>query len=285
MHAEIVARLRCPVCQNALSELPGALGCPAGHRFDLARQGYVSLLAGRVPASPDTADMVSARASVLAGGVFRPVADALAAAALDLAPPDGFVVDVGAGTGYYLAVVLGLLPGRLGLAVDVSTPAIRRAARAHPRADAVAADTWHGLPLADGCADLVLNVFAPRNGAEFHRVLRSTGGLLVVTPRPDHLAGLEPPVAVDPTKAERLEATLGPWFRLARSAGYAYEVTLTRAEAHQLVAMGPSARHEPPDALARRLASLPDPLTATISVTLSHYTPLSPPDPPVSARS
>jgi len=38
--------------------------------------------------------------------------------------------------------------------------------------------------------------------------------------------------------------------------------------------MGPSARHEPPDALAQRLARLPDPLTATISVTLSHYAPL-----------
>jgi len=274
MLAEIVARLRCPVCRDALSEFPGGLGCPAGHRFDLARQGYVNLLAGRVPASPDTADMVSARSSVLAAGHFRPVADALAAAAVDLAPPDGLVVDVGAGTGYYLAAVLDRLPGHVGLALDVSTPAVRRAARAHPRADAVAADTWHGLPLADRSADLVLNVFAPRNGTEFHRVLRPSGGLLVVTPRLDHLAGLEPPVAVDPTKAERLDATLGAWFRLARSTGLEYEVTLSRADAHRLVAMGPSARHEPPDALAQRLARLPDPLTATISVTLSHYAPL-----------
>jgi 23S rRNA (guanine745-N1)-methyltransferase len=273
MHAEIVARLRCPVCREALSEFPGGLGCPAGHRFDLARQGYVNLLAGRVPASPDTTEMVSARSSVLAAGYFGPVADGLAAAAADLAPPDGFVADVGAGTGYYLAAVLDRLPGHLGLALDVSTPAVRRAARAHPRADAVAADTWHGLPLADGCADLVLNVFAPRNGAEFHRVLRPSGGLLVVTPRPDHLAGLEPPVAVDSAKAERLHAALGPWFRLAGQTEHAYEVTVSGADAHRLVAMGPSARHEPPDALARRLASLPDRLTATISVTLSHYTP------------
>jgi 23S rRNA (guanine745-N1)-methyltransferase len=276
MHAEIVARLRCPVCRDALSELPGALGCPAGHRFDLARQGYVNLLAGRVPASPDTADMVSARSSVLAAGHFRPVADLVATEAAGLAG-DGFVVDVGAGTGYYLAAVLDRLPGHLGLALDVSTPAVRRAARVHPRADAVAADTWHGLPLADGCVDLLLNVFAPRNGAEFHRVLRPSGGLLVVTPRPDHLAGLEPPVAVDPTKAERLEATLGPWFRLHRATECAYQVSLTRADAHRLVAMGPSARHEPPDALARRLAELPDPLTATISVTVSHYSPSSAP--------
>ena len=170
MHAEIVARLRCPVCREVLSELPGALGCRTGHRFDLARQGYVNLLAGRVPASPDTAEMVAARASVLGSGLFAPVANGLAAAAGPL-HDGGLVLDIGAGTGYYLAAVLDRLPSYLGLAVDVSTPAVRRAARSHPRADAVAADTWHGLPLADDCADVLLNVFAPRNGAEFHRVL------------------------------------------------------------------------------------------------------------------
>jgi 23S rRNA (guanine745-N1)-methyltransferase len=274
MHAEIVARLRCPVCQDGLSELPGALGCAAGHRFDLARQGYVNLLGGRVPASPDTAEMVSARADVLTAGLFEPVADGLARTAGGLAlTAGGLVVDVGAGTGYYLAAVLDRLPGHLGLALDVSTPALRRAARAHPRADAAAADAWHGLPLADGCADLLLNVFAPRNGAEFHRVLRPSGALLVVTPRPDHLAGLEPPVAVDPAKAERLEVNLGPWFRLEGFAEYGYEVSLTRADAHRLVAMGPSARHLSPASLGQRLAALPDPVAATVSVTLHHYSP------------
>jgi 23S rRNA (guanine745-N1)-methyltransferase len=272
MHADIVARLRCPVCRAGLAELPGALGCGQGHRYDLARQGYVNLLAGRVPASPDTAEMVAARASVLAAGHFAPVADALATSASRILPGNGLVVDVGAGTGYYLSAVLERLPGRLGLAVDVSTPALRRASRAHPRADAVAADAWHGLPLADGCADLVLDVFAPRNGAEFGRILRSGGVLLVVTPRPHHLATLEAPLTVDPDKHQRLEVTLGRWFGLEHSAEYAYEVSLSRKQAAALVAMGPSARHASPAAVAERLASLPEPIRATIAVTLRTYT-------------
>ena len=65
-------------------------------------------------------------------------------------------------------------PGRRaqGLAFDVTKPALRRAARAHPRVGAVLADTWGPLPLADGSADVLLNVFAPRNGPEMRRVLR-----------------------------------------------------------------------------------------------------------------
>ena len=36
--------------------------------------------------------------------------------------------------------------------------------------------------MADAAAGVLLNVFAPRNGAEFRRVLRADGVLLVVTP-------------------------------------------------------------------------------------------------------
>ena len=41
--------LRCPVCEQSLSRADRALRCPAGHTFDLARQGYANLTAGRVP--------------------------------------------------------------------------------------------------------------------------------------------------------------------------------------------------------------------------------------------
>ena len=54
---------------------------------------------------------------------------------------------------------------------------------------------------------VLLNVFAPRNGAEFHRVLRPDGVLLVVTPAADHLAELVDALGllrVDPDKADRV---------------------------------------------------------------------------------
>ena len=41
MDATAVALLACPVCAQHLGIVPGALRCPAGHSYDLARQGYL----------------------------------------------------------------------------------------------------------------------------------------------------------------------------------------------------------------------------------------------------
>jgi 23S rRNA (guanine745-N1)-methyltransferase len=274
MLAQIVRQLRCPLCAATLGQTGSALICVTGHSFDLARQGYVNLLAGRVPARVDTPAMVEARAAFLAAGHF----DGIATAVADEVPVDAtFVVDVGAGTGFYLRAVLDRLSSGYGLALDVSGPAVRRAARAHPRGAAAVGDAWRGLPLVDHGADAVINVFAPRNGAEFHRVLRPDGVLLVVTPRPDHLAELAGPLGlleVDPDKERRLEVTLGRWFRLESQTGYRYPLALTRTDAGHLAAMGPSAWHTAPAAIAAELATRPEPLAATASVTLHRYRPI-----------
>src|SRR6266516_6833069 len=199
MLAEIVARLRCPLCRQELADLGGSLRCPRGHSFDQAKQGYVQLTAGPVSHPGDSAEMVAARAGFLAAGHYSFIADALARAA----PDRGLAVDVGAGTGYHLGRVLDARPELVGLAVDVSKPALRRAAKAHPRAGAVLADAWRGLPVADHGAAVLLDVFAPRNGPEFARVLAPDGALLVVTPTARHLAELVEALAllrVDPAK-------------------------------------------------------------------------------------
>lgn len=187
------------------------------------------------------------------------------------------VVDVGAGTGRYLGAVLAALPDAVGLALDVSKPALRRAARAHPRAAAALADTWQRLPLADGAAAVLLNVFAPRNGPEFHRVLDRAGTLLVVTPAADHLEELVDTLRllrVDPDKADRTAATLGGHFTPVDSAVHRADLALTRTEVATLVGMGPSAWHTDPAALAGRLAELPEPVRVSVAVRLDAYRPL-----------
>ncbi|NHW87649.1 23S rRNA methyltransferase, partial [Escherichia coli] len=78
-------RLRCPVCHDSLTEVDTggsrALRCPRRHSFDIARQGYVNLLTGRVAHSGDTAGMIAARADFLSGGHFDIVSTALTEAA------------------------------------------------------------------------------------------------------------------------------------------------------------------------------------------------------------
>ncbi|MGC4893298.1 putative RNA methyltransferase [Micromonospora sp. DT31] len=285
MDPRILTRLRCPVCGEPLAEATAgttrALRCPGRHSFDTARQGYVNLLAGRAPHSGDSPEMVAARADFLAAGHYDTVAAALAGAAAQVAAgvrgnAYPLVVEPGAGTGRYLAAVLAALPDAVGLALDVSKPALRRAARAHPRAAAALADTWQRLPLADRSAALLVNVFAPRNGPEFHRVLDPDGALLVVTPAADHLAELVEALGllrVDPAKADRVAGSLGAHFVEESTTGHVARPALTRAEVATLVGMGPSAWHADPDRLAARIAALGEPVPVTVSVRLGVHRP------------
>ena len=36
--------LACPICSAPLNAVDNGVACPAGHRFDRARQGYLNLL-------------------------------------------------------------------------------------------------------------------------------------------------------------------------------------------------------------------------------------------------
>ena len=269
MLSEAVDLLRCPVCAGALKQGEGVLRCGEGHSFDIARQGYVNL----VPGPGDTADMVEARDAFLGAGHLARLSAALADSARG-ADAQGAVVDIGAGTAHHLARVLDAMPERTGLALDSSTPALRRAARAHPRAVAVGADAWHELPLRDGAAALVLSIFAPRNPTEMARVLAPRGALFAVTPTTRHLFELVGPLgllSVPEDKTDRLDEQLGLHFRLSERRTVEHAMFLNREEAAQLVGMGPSAWHVDEQTVAERLALLPDPLTVTASVTLSRY--------------
>ena len=99
-----------PVVRRRVDRGRGALGscgrvvvgCPAGHRFDLARQGYLSLLGPRSRTDTgDSADMVAARGQFLGAGHYRRIARAVADRVVA-----GPVIEIGAGTGYYLAAAV-----------------------------------------------------------------------------------------------------------------------------------------------------------------------------------
>ena len=271
-----VAILACPVCARPLSASAGDAGlhCATGHRFDRARQGHVTLLPpGHRPPSGDSAEMVADRVAFFEAGHYADVTRALAGAVTD-GPEPGVLLDLGGGTGHHLAGVLDGLPGAVGAVLDSSPYAARRAARAHPRAMAVVADTWARLPVADRAVDRVLVVFAPRNGPEIARVLRPDGRLVVVTPAADHLGELVGPLGllrVDPDKAVRLAATLEPHLEPMTTTAHRERLRLGRAEVETLVGMGPHARHVTRDDVRTALAAFPERLEVTVSVQVSTY--------------
>ncbi len=280
MRDDLLPVLACPVCAEPLARTtPGTAGCATGHRFDEAKQGHLTLLpAKRRALTADTPAMVEARIRFLGRGHYAPVERALAAVVADTTAP-GVVLDVGSGPGTYLARALdgpsagrpgaapaGAAADRLGVALDLSTVAIRRAARVHPRAGAVVGDVTERLPVVDTAAAVVLDVFAPRNQREYARVLHPDGVLAVVTPRAGHLAELaEATISVDPEKERRLHASLTPSFVPRSSDDLTWTMTLSAADVHDVVHMGPSHHHVDPD---RTFA----PATVTAAVTVSTWT-------------
>ncbi|NUP29899.1 MAG: methyltransferase type 11 [Nocardia sp.] len=275
--AAVAEVLSCPECDRGLASAAGTLRCAHGHSFDIARQGYVSLLTGAATkATGDTAAMLDARAAFQGAGYFEPVADAIATAATTGYDPDApeILADIGAGTGYYLARVLDAFPAARGIGLDIAKPAGRRCARVHPRAAAVVADAWRGLPIRDRTLTAVLSVFAPRNPAAVSRILAPGGRYIVVTPTVAHLAELIEPigmVTVDPEKDRRLAAALDGRFVRAEHRTIEYPMTLPRADIANLVAMGPSAHHA--DSAGERIARLPESVEVTASVTVGTYLP------------
>ena len=188
MTEETIALLRCPLCRGALARSGGSLVCDKRHCFDVARQGHVNL----VPAQRESfyrRELFESRAAVFAAGVFAPVVDAIGETIDRLVQAERPVlVDAGCGEGFYTRRVLEGTPmTRIGF--DLCKEAVRLAARGGRDASFFVGDLAN-IPLGDGCADVLLDVFTPANYAQFARVLRPGGLLVKLAPRAGYLAEL-----------------------------------------------------------------------------------------------
>jgi 23S rRNA (guanine745-N1)-methyltransferase len=109
------------------------------------------------------------------------------------ASPGDVVLDAGCGDGFYL----GSLARQSGCAVhgvDISIPAVEAAARRYPpgesRCEWIVANADRFVPYADRSFSLVLSITGRMNAAEFPRVLRDDGRLLVALSAPDDMIEL-----------------------------------------------------------------------------------------------
>ncbi|MGV0325512.1 methyltransferase domain-containing protein [Corynebacterium confusum] len=275
MLSDIIDLLADPADGSALSGADefSHLVSETGHSYDVARQGYVTLAAGAgLKHQGDNMDMVNARETYLARGHFAPFVEAVTGSIQDVVEPVAddvapSILEVGAGTGYYLAHTLDSIAGSRGVGLDISPHAAKHLAKAHPRIGAVVADVWERLPLRDNSVHAISVVFAPRNPAEFRRILAPGGQVVVLTPEVGHLDELRDPLGilgVEEGKIDRMyEQASGYLEQAADPVDISFPITLDKESIRDQVGMSPSARHISAAELDERLAALPTMLSVT----------------------
>jgi 23S rRNA (guanine745-N1)-methyltransferase len=255
--------LLCPVCTAPLAEAQQAYRCANGHSYDRSRHGYVDLLPhghGRSNRTGDTRAMIAARERFLDAGHYAPLRDAVVrlvtrhrsmdrdeAGSASSDPVRGPVVlESGCGDGWYLSGVTAALgAGTCGFGFDISPWALRAAARRCRDCTLFLNDVSHRICLPDASVDFVLDIFAPRNAAEFRRVLRPDGVLLVVIPGAAHLRELGGELAIGaaPDKRSATLSALQSHFELHHVEMLEYSMALNAAALTDLLGMTPSAHH------------------------------------------
>jgi len=216
--------VRCTVrgCEGELlRDGDAVLRCPHGHAFDRAREGYWNLLQPQDRKSPragDRDEAILARRRWLAHGHVAGLIALLSSRIDALALPSGAVaLDVGCGEGTLTAQLLG---GREleAYGIDLSTRAVRLAARLDAKITWIVANADRALPFADGRISLALSIFGRRPAAELARVLAPHGTLFVVVPGDDDLIELRALSQGETLRRDRTPdvlAELAPRFTLA----------------------------------------------------------------------
>ncbi len=256
--------LTCPLCHGALQPAEKSFRCAAGHSFDRAKEGYLSLLHGRQKGEGrgDSKAMILARDRVHRAGIFDPLVAALTALPLPALPQT--LLDLGCGEGFFLHHVAQAhrIPTSFGL--DLSVDAVKLAARSLTQSLIVRADLLHPLPFADESIDLIQSIFAPRPLAEIHRVLRPGGHALFVYPQADHWHELRAFIPLAAIGSDKLNSSELDGFAPVHAQDVRAPRNLSHDQLVNLVEMSPSIHR-----LTREGESWQSRLPAHLTVTLS----------------
>ena len=269
--------LSCPLDGSPLLPEGSAWRCASGHSFDIARQGYTNLLPVQNKRSRDPGDskaMVAARQRFLNADFYRPLAAAVSYATLTGTVPGTTLscLDAGCGEGYYLRQLAAASSHAQTLAllgVDISKWAVLSAAKQDHQPCWVVGSNAN-LPVLSGTLDRLLCIFGFPVYAEFMRVLKPDGRLLMVDPGPDHLRELREIIypSLKPARGPDTQAPSG--FRHLATDSVRYRLDLTTpAQIADLLAMTPHLYRATAEGRARAAAL--QVLSVTVDVRLTQF--------------
>jgi len=160
------------------------------HSFDFSADGYLSFGV----TGGDSKEAVAARRSFLRSTPnYKLAAEAIFHTVKRYVPDCKLLVDAGCGEGYYTSILADMSESTVGfdLSKFACSAGAKQAKKDGKNDLLLATASVFELPLADGCADAVTNIFAPCAEEEYNRVLKDGGYLFVVGAGKEHLMGLK----------------------------------------------------------------------------------------------
>jgi 23S rRNA (guanine745-N1)-methyltransferase len=269
----------CPVCREGLAVNGRSLKCANNHSYDIAKEGYVNLLLANQKRSLEPGDnktMVQHRRQFFETGLYEPLSEAINQAIQPfLASHSGgdpfTLLDSGCGEGYFLhrlAEALGEGERPFALyGIDISKFAVKAAAKRDKAVNWAVASSF-ALPVLPESVDVMLNMMAPFDPAEFERVLGENGRFLLVTPGPEHLFSLRQQIYDEPQKHPLASEAL-PGFTFSRSQRVQFERHLQNEQIQSLFVMTPYSWNAPAET-REKIISLPE-LSITVDFVLTLF--------------
>ncbi|RQW63175.1 23S rRNA (guanine(745)-N(1))-methyltransferase [Vibrio viridaestus] len=188
---------QCPLCHEPLIKNQNSLTCNNRHQFDFAKEGYINLMPVQHKRSKDPGDnkeMMQSRRRFLEKGFYTPMRSQVTAKLSQyVTNPCAKVLDIGCGEGFYtndFALSFSNQQDTSVFGLDISKVAIKYAAKRYKHCEFCVASS-NRLPFGDKELDAVVRIYAPCNGDELQRCIKSNGIIVTVTPAGRHLYQLK----------------------------------------------------------------------------------------------
>lgn len=264
--------LACPLDGLPLRGQGNGVTCDNHHHVDFCRRGTLNLLPVQFRKSRhpgDSKQMVQAREKFLSSDLYRPIANRLNT--LVAAHDPHIILDAGCGEGYYTRHLADALPHVQLAGMDISKDAIQAAAKT-PAAIQWLVGTNARIPVCDHTLDAVLCLFGFPVWAEFARVLKPGGILVMADAGPDHLIELRrvlyPEIKHKPSAPELLP----PGFAQKQTDRLHHLVhDMTAEQRSDLIAMTPHQHRATKENIAAAVA-FPYENGLTLDIVFSTYT-------------
>lgn len=247
-------QLRCPICHEALSVSEKSAQCEHNHQFDRAKQGYFNLLPSHKKRSKqpgDDAQMVASRTQFLSQGYYQPVVDSIIRVLHEhglTKQSAATIVDAGCGEGFYTDAIAQQFAASAVCGFDIARPAVLAATRRNKAIQWLVASV-SDIPLQDAQCNVIISIFSRTDWAEFARLLKSKGVVIMLTSGQDHLLGLRQAIydEVRPYPEDKRLQDLPEGLRVIKQHAIQHEMQLQGGEIiMDLLAMTPHYWHVKP---------------------------------------